>query len=290
MGCGALVVLMLLTAAIPTPAAGLGAKAGAFLWTRQFGTSEADAAKAVSVDGSSVYVAGPMGLHGFLQKFDPDGNALWTRQFGTSMEDFTNAVAAGASGVYVAGYTTTADDHDVFLQKFDPDGNALWTRQFGTSEFDFATAVAVDASGVYVGGHTLGTFPGETSAGTDAFLRKYDFDGNVMWTHQFGTSGADGALAIAVDAFRVYVAGWTTGTFPGQPSVTGYQDAFLRTYDPDGNVIWTRQFGPAETDAAHAVAVDASGVYVAGKTGIVAFVQKFDRDGKAVWTRQFGTD
>ncbi|MCH8979561.1 MAG: SBBP repeat-containing protein, partial [Armatimonadetes bacterium] len=76
-------------------------------------------------------------------------------------------------------------------------------------------------------GGTSGTLPGQTSAGNfDAFVRKYDADGNEVWTRQFGGSGSDRASGISVDASGVYVAGSTTGTLPGQTSA-GSADAFV---------------------------------------------------------------
>ena len=61
-------------------------------------------------------------------------------------------------------------------------GEIEWVRQFGGvgPAFDSAAAVAAEGS-VYVAGRTSGTLPGQTSAGvTDAFVRKYDADGNEV--------------------------------------------------------------------------------------------------------------
>src|SRR2546428_740857 len=243
----------------------LGA-ASAFRWIRQFGTSAPDEANALAVDASRVYVAGITGNSPgvFLRKYDLEGNVLWS-QFGSGGDIYAEAVAVDGSGVYVAGYMRFPQDPgfnaDAFLWKYDLDGNIVWNRTFGTSEIDYASAVVLDASGIYVGGLTFGTFPGQTGAGTDAYVRKYARDGNVVWTRQFGTSGTDGAAALAVNASGLYVAGWAEGTFPGEPTFTGIQDAFLRKYDLNGNVAWTHQFEISEVAAA-----DASSVYVAGVT------------------------
>src|SRR5262249_33224576 len=146
-------------------------------------------------------------------------------------------------------------------------GNELWTRQFGTDDVDVAYGVAVDASGVYVVGQTFGTLPGQASAGGfDAFVRKYDAAGDELWTSQFGSSGRDGAYGVAAGASGGYVVGDTGGTLPGQASAGGF-DAFVRKYDAAGNDLWTRQFGTDGSDGASGVAVDGSGVYVAGATG-----------------------
>ncbi|MBI2934480.1 MAG: SBBP repeat-containing protein, partial [Chloroflexi bacterium] len=120
-----------------------------------------------------------------------------------------------------------------------------WTRQFGSSGYDYASGVAVDGAGnSYLAGYTYGALPGQTSSGSDdAFIRKYDPTGNELWTRQFGGSGDDHAWGVAVDgAGNSYLAGDTWGALPGQTS-SGSADAFMRKYDPSGNVLWTGQFG-----------------------------------------------
>jgi hypothetical protein len=119
------------------------------------------------------------------------------------------------------------------------------------------------------------------------------------WTRQFGSAGHDRATAVAVDASGVYVAGATEGALPGQTSA-GSIDAFLRKYDRAGTELWTRQFGSSAIDEILALAVDASGVYVAGGAlGSLAggqgapeqhaFVRKYDAAGTEVWTREFSS-
>src|SRR2546428_808527 len=151
-----------------------------------------------------------------------------------------------------------------------------WIRQFGTSALDEANALAVDASRVYVAGIT-GNSPG-------VFLRKYDLEGNVLWS-RFGAGGDSYAEAVAVEGSGVYVAGYMR--FRQDPGFNG--DGFLWKYDLNGNVAWTHQFEISEVAAANAVAVSQSGVYVAGVVGVDAFVRKYDPDGNVMWTRQFGT-
>src|SRR5438094_713656 len=75
-----------------------------------------------------------------------------------------------------------------------------WTRQFGTRECDEALGVAVSGAGdVYVAGGTRGALPGQATAGLpDAFIGKYDADGNARWTRQFGSPEVDGALGVTV--------------------------------------------------------------------------------------------
>jgi uncharacterized protein (UPF0548 family) len=132
-------------------------------------------------------------------------------------------------------------------------------------------------------------------------VRKYDAAGAEVWTRQFGTAGDDYAYSVSVGSDgSVLVAGYTTGTLPGQSSA-GSWDAFVRKYDAAGAEVWTRQLGTAGDDYAYSVSVGSDGsVLVAGFAGGTlpgqssaggqdAFVRKYDAAGAEVWTRQFGT-
>ena len=225
----------------------------------------------------------------------------WIHESTWPYGDGVAAVAADTTGIYVAGSAGEAvpgprfSGVDGFVQKYDDAGNELWTRRFGTPATDVAGGISVGATGVYVVGQTDGILFGQQGAGgSDAFVRKYDALGNERWTRQFGTPDDDWAFGVTTDATGVYVAGSTSGVFPGQ-SRDGESDAFLRKYDPAGNVLWTREFGGPRLDSAHGVGADSTGVYVAGSVGVIfpvnqtdAFLRKFDRDGNEVWARQFG--
>jgi hypothetical protein len=254
------------------------------IWTRQFGTSSTDYVWGVAVDASGVYVSGhTVGTlagqasagkaDAFVRKYDSLGNEVWTRQFGGGPDtiDVASGIAADGSGVYVTGYTLgtlpgQASAREAFVRRYTSNGDFEWTHQFGSSANDVGFGVAADASGVYVTGFT-GGIEGPTSSGrVDAFVRRYNRNGGIEWTRQFGSSSIDAASSVAADATGVYVAGYTLGTLPGQTSAGGY-DAFVRKYDTQGVVVWTRQFGGSSTDFAQAVAVAASGkVYVGGYT------------------------
>ena len=239
---------------------------------------------------------------------------LWVEQFGTPYTDTATATAVDAADhVYVAGITHGALAPDVserprcqqaFLQKRDADGNVIWTRQFGSDWADTLRSVVVDAEGnVLVTGLTV-EIPfhlGSCNGPGDAWVRKFDADGNELWERRFGTTTYDGARSVAVDSEQnVWVGGWTAGVLPGQTSA-GSQDAFIRKYDPDGNEILTVQYGTAGSEPAAGVVVDGSdNVYAVGWTdgifpgetsagGWDAYVSKFDADGNALWTHQFGS-
>ena len=282
------------------------------LWTSQFGSSGFDVTISLDVGtGQDVYAFGFTENDVFLRKFDRDGDEVWTREFGTPEIENAGGTAVDSQGnVYVSGRTdgilpgqVSAGGADAFVRKYDSDGNELWTRQFGTPAFDQGLGMASDRlDAVYVAGRTRGALPGQVSVGNeDAFIRKYDSDGNELWTRQFGTTAGDMVFGVVVDATGdVYLGGRTDGTLPGQVSA-GVLDAFVRKYDPDGNELWTRQFGSSGRDNSRFIALDPKGnIYAGGRTsgalpgqvsagGRDAFVRKYDSDGNELWTRQFGT-
>src|SRR5215208_2338478 len=287
---------------------------------RQFGTSSNDIANDVFADSSrGVYVVGTTegtfpgqtdegNIDAFIRKYNADGDEEWTRQFGTSEGATANGVSADSSGgVYVVGFTngelpgqTDEGGADAFIRKYNSEGDEEWTRQFGTSSHDIANDVFADSSrGVYVVGTTEGTFPGQTDeGGADAFIRKYNADGDEEWTRQFGTSEIDVANDVFADSSRgVYVVGATGGTLQEDEPIT---DAFISKYNADGDEEWTRQFGISEGATANGVSADSSGgVYVVGTMDsgdplpageeADAYIRKYNSEGDEEWTRQFGT-
>lgn len=92
-------------------------------------------------------------------------------------------------------------------------------------------------------GNTNGALPGQTNlGGEDAFVRKYDSGGNVVWTKQVGTSASDRFWSIAADATGVYLAGRTEGSLArrgGQrqrePPV-GHPPGAIGTIDLDASI------------------------------------------------------
>lgn len=313
---GTIIVAFLVTA-LPTHAQTVE-------WVRQFGTFRTDVELAVAKGPGAVYVAGNTtgifpgessaaltGSDAFVSRYDELGNAVWTRQFGstTGTADSATGVITDQTGIYVVGWTqgalpgqTSAGSTDAFICKHDAGGNLLWTRQFGTTAVDEVLGVATDGTGVYVVGRTLGNIgPGApASASEDAFIRRYDTNGGEGWARQFGTGESEQAYSVATDTSGIYVAGNTTGALAA--SAAG-NDGFLRKYDAEGRVFWTRQFGTSSTDHVFAAAAaGALGVYVAGDTAAAlpgqtkagglydAFLMRLDVSGTQQWVRQFGTN
>jgi hypothetical protein len=161
-----------------------------------------------------------------------------------------------------------------------------WTHQFGTPFEDFVHAVSAKGSDFYTVGSTKGTLPEESSQGRrDAFIRRYDASGELVWTDQFGTDFRDSALGVEAAHSGAYVVGYENLQHIDE-------QAFVRRYDTMGNVVWTDQILPRDNSIATDVEAGSSGIFVVGyvwEGDSNAFLQRYDKAGNVIWTRVFGT-
>jgi Beta-propeller repeat len=160
----------------------------------------------------------------------------------------------------------------------------LKPQDFGTASNDYAIDVAAPRGGVgvVVVGETNGSLEGPNKGDYDAFIRKYD--GAPVWASQYGTTTVDLATDVAVTSTGVsYVLGTTTGVLGLQ---VGAQDVYLRKFDTNGAVLWTRQFGTTGTDTSVDVTQDSSGnVYTLSIDSTANFrVRKFNDSGTLLLT------
>ena len=180
-----------------------------------------------------------------------------------------------------------------------------WTQLLGTTSWESANALTTGLDGsIYVAGGTRGDLHGQiNSGGGDAFITKYNPDGTKAWTSLLGSRGGQvaNALTTGLDG-SIFVAGSTSSDLDGQTITnSGWSDAFISKYNPDGTRAWTRLLGTTSSDTAHALTTGLDGsIYVAGSThgnldgqtnsgGADAFITKYNPDGTRAWTRLLGT-
>jgi len=229
----------------------------------------------VSSDGlGNAYVSGEGRGEVFLSKFNSGGVLLWTQQFGTDGHESNRGLSAdGLGNVFIAGYTDrsldgpSAGGSDAFVMKYDSEGSLLWTRQLGASGPDDASGVSADGLGnVCISGSTYGSLGGPNAGKSDAFVSKFDSEGDLLWTRQLGTRDHDWGEDVAVDVSgNVYLSGETPELLGG--SHIGSYDLFVSKYDSEGTFLWTRQFGTSERDSSYGLSLDVWGeVYISGST------------------------
>ena len=177
--------------------------------------------------------------------------------------------------MYLAG---NIDGVDAFLNKYDSDGNLLWNNtwaMFPPSGEWYSDSVAITATAdrVYIAGMTASP----NNSDFDAFLNKYDRDGNLIWNITYGGPGSFMGYATAATDDSVYLAGEIMS------NGSNYA-AFLNKYDINGNLIWNITWSGPGCYAAFYTAASGDCVYVAGREGHKAFLNRYDgTDGNLIW-------
>lgn len=279
----------------------------------------------------------------FLVKFNNSGVRIWGTYYGGIGYEKATCVAIDPNGnVFLGGVTDTltygvastsgiassgfqniySGKSDGFLVKFDALGNRLWGTYFGGAEDDNIKTLTIDGqANVIVAGSTSsltnissGGLQNTIGGGTsDAFIAKFNTNGNRLWGTYFGGAGTDLGNGIDVDQLNnIYLVGSTTSTtgiaYAGYSnSLQGSKDAFILKIDPNCYKKWATYYGGSLVDDAQAIDVDANNnpliVGVTNSTLSVAsggfqntfgggsgdaFIVKFDSTCKRIGASYFG--
>lgn len=187
-----------------------------------------------------------------------------------------------------------------------------WGKSIGGTGSEAPAAIATDSrNGVYV----LGQFTGSinvngqvlnSAGGSDIYIVKYDTTGNLQWAKGFGGTANEEAKDIKTDRSGNLV---LSGNFEGSVmfgstllTTTGASDVCIVKLQPDGTVLWAKQFTGSLADYGGALICDeqrniyTTGIYLsnnfdiqgssftAPKTSNV-FYCKLDSNGNKIWAK-----
>jgi hypothetical protein len=178
-----------------------------------------------------------------------------------------------------------------------------WAQRTSGSSVE---SISVDSSGnSYVASSIA------SGNGFNVNLAKVDASGNTLWNKTFNTNAASSTFKVATVDSDVLLLGDFRGSvaFSSNYSLNNtsstLDDIFITILDGNGNVEGARQYGSAnESDTAIDLAVDSTGIYIAGNfkgtfdvdpgtavknlssTNNSAFVVKWDFGGNHIWSQQ----
>ena len=283
--------------------------AGNFLWAISDGGTKSDFATSVSADtAGNFYVSGAfdsistigttnLTSYGssdvFVCKYDQNGNSVWAVSAGSpdiespyfSCTDkygntyltgrFEDSITIGSTTLLNAGGPFS----DIYSTKCDANGNFVWAKRIGGDNFpDYPGGISYDGLGnVYVSGQ-IGDSIVFASQWTmlyglpDAFIAKYDANGNEVWFRNAGGYSEDYSKGIETDkAGNSYICGdirefgWFIIDDP--PVYTaGYTDLFVAKYNTAGVFQWAKLAGGINFDHGRRISIDQYGnSYVLGR-------------------------
>jgi hypothetical protein len=233
----------------------------------------------------------------------PDGDLVVVGAFAGTI-DFGGQPMASTGGM------------DIFVARLKANGDHVWSKRFGDASSQRATTVAVDSLGaIYVGGSISGSVDFgnakiETSkGGDDAFIAKFDPDGQLVWAKLFGDTASEQVKKMRMTKFdQLIVAGSFSGTINlGGSTFTsaGAADIFVAKFSSDGFHGASRRYGGTGFDVVNGLALDSTdAVLVTGgfdttidfsvATPLTSagsrdvFVAKLSSSLSTVWARRWG--
>lgn len=227
-------------------------------------------------------------LDAFAIRFDPMGAIQWVQRYtGTADQKARSVSNSSTNEIYVTGDLNGSADFgcgplipntasaDIFLAKLDAAGQCVWSRNWGDSSGQTAHSVAVAPNGdVVIGGWFRGSIDFGTviltsAGGADAFLARFDGQGQTLWSKRFGDNADQFAWGVAAGP-RGEIA--MTGSFDstigfggGPLSSGGGTDMFLAVFEADGTNRWGKRFGESFEQFGMSTAIDMAGhVLMAG--------------------------
>jgi len=235
----------------------------------------------------------------FISKLSKNGAFFWIKQIGSANSYATsNAICIDASNsIYITGkYTDTCDfdpgpsvynlldngTGNIFVCKLDSSANFVWAKSMGGTGEDVGYDISLDASGnVYTVGSFVGLSdfdPGPStymlSAGPywwDAFICKFDQNGNFSWAKRIGGKEGDASYSIKVLGNSIVTVGEFKDTADVDPGTSVYNlispsfsDAFVLELDLNGNFKCAANVGGVQMDAAYSVAAKNSSYFFTG--------------------------
>lgn len=188
-------------------------------------------------DEGNIYAGGEFSSNGAnlrfnVKKFSPAGELIWDVKYDPTTDwDRPRFMQVDNLGnIYLVGYTGTYEGS--IIVKLDSEGEMAWDDIL-FAQYSFPFDLVLDSYGNPV----ICMKMYEVTTGYDYMIRKYDQEGNVMWTDYLDSAGVgtldDIAHLTADDFGNVYFAG---SLYPVAP----YLNSFLMIkYDANGNRVWT---------------------------------------------------
>lgn len=276
----------------------------------------------------------------YISKFDSSGNLIWTTYLGGTNVDIASRIkTTNDNNLILIGYTNSNDfptttgayqtnnagQYDVFIVKMDTAGHIVWSTYFGGMGGELGIDLSIDLNNnIIIGGqtnspnfpYTPGAFQPLPLGGNDAFVAKFNPQGQLIWSTCYGGTATEDIHAITSDyANNVIITGMTNSNDLSissnaiQTVNNGFFDIYVAKFSPNGNFIWATYFGGTNYDDIYGIYCDSlNDIYLAGLTSSIDFyttpnalqttknngtdacIFKLKNDGNLVWSTYLGGD
>ena len=252
-------------------------------WDKNFGFSGSDqASKAFQTRDGGYFITGYFdvsasggggndmqkgALHGVGEfwgiKLDADGEIEWRRYFGGGNNDRSyDALETQDGGFLMTGTSESIDfdkidpkgSYDYWAVRITDTGDLLWTKSFGGEEIDNSYASILTNDGNYIMvGDSRSTDQDVTDprGNADAWMVKFDDNGNKIWQKSFGGLLFDTAHSIVQRSNGDYILSGHSRSNDGDlTNNKGFNDAWLFIVDSNANLKFQMNIGGSGLDYA----------------------------------------
>lgn len=221
------------------------------------------------------------GKHGLVMKIDSNGSTVWNTRIDHEDDETLLDICLSLDGSIIAvgySYSDLIHDNDILVVCLSDSGSVLWRKKYVAPEYQ--TAYSIVPSSDSSQGFVL-----TGSDNSDVFLMKIDNEGNWLWKSNHYMEGIQSGRSVAVQTSGGYVvAGSTRGS-------SGYSDALLVLFDPEGKVVNEFVWGTDGPDNASAIQeIPPAGFVVAVNSnegtgeGYRPYIFRFDPWLSVVWS------
>ncbi len=233
----------------------------------------------------------------FIAKKNGNNETVWAKRIGSSDRDkITGFRLFEDTVLYFSGtfwdnivfdtFSLSANGNALFIAKYDTTGTAIWVHQInGTGLRSISDGVTDMQGNYFVTGSFSNNlyFPNDTlvcKGIEDAFVAKYDPNGNFLWANSIGFEGQTIATTLTSNELNeIYIAGQFNGrVILGNDTLWAASqdfDIFLAQYSSTGNLIFGKRFGGIYDDVNPKLGIGSFGkVVIAGSfVGLLNFDQ-----------------
>lgn len=244
----------------------------------------------------------------YMAKNNANGETVWAKSIGSNdREKVTGFRLFEDTVLYFSGVfwdnisfdniNLSANGNALFVAKYDTSGNAIWANAIYGNGLKFMNEGVTDAQGNYIVTGSFSNelyFPNDTliSQGSqDAFVAKYDKNGNFLWANRVGFQQRTIATGLTVnDLGEIYMAGQFDGrVIFGNDTLWAAAldfDIFFAQYNANGNLQFGKRFGGIYDNTNPKLAMGIFGKVVMAGT----FVGLLNFDQLSIQTNNFDSD
>jgi len=275
---------------------------GDTLWTSYFnggvwtmGTSVVETSDSGYMVFGSIRNNGQGYSDAYLAKLDNSGHFMWSKSLSRySIGDYSignSIIQAVDSGYVLTGRTTNSSGFDIFLAKVDDNGSLVWSKRLGDANNSSECSALCKT---FDGGYALTglIYNASTHIGS-ALLIKTNGYGDTLWVKHFQVPGWPGYFmySIVQDFDSGYVlAGNINASGPG-----GALDLSIMKTDSQGNLLWAKRYGGANSDRAYSIKQTSDSMFVIvgmsnsfGSGDWDIYMLKINGSGDTLFTKRIG--